>query len=74
MDELKLKLSTRFMRGIVTKIIKKAIVKKLGYQIDIQINELAIENVDGKMYIHANVDAELDNAEFLKIIKDAGMD
>ena len=74
MDELKLRLSTRFMRSIVTKIIKKAIFKKFGYQIDILLNELEVETIDGKVHIHANVDAELDNAEFLKIIKNAGLD
>ena len=74
MDELKLRLSTRFMRNIVTKIIKKAIFKKFGYQVDIQLNELQVETIDGKVHIHANVDAELDNTEFMKIIKNAGLD
>ena len=69
MDELKLKLSTKFMRGIVTKIISKAIYKKFGYQIDIQINDIKLENVDGKIRVHADVDAEMENSEFVKIIE-----
>ena len=35
MDELKMSLSTKFMKGIVTKIISKAILKKTGYNINI---------------------------------------
>lgn len=69
MDELKLKLSTRFMRGIVTKIISKVIFKKFGYQIDIQLNKIEIENIDGRIHLHADVEAEMDSNEFMKIIK-----
>ena len=74
MDELKLKLSTKFMRGIITKIISKAIFKKYGYKIDIMLNEIELENVDGKIRLHADVDAEVTNEDFKKIIKSIGMD
>lgn len=74
MDELKLKLSTRFMRGMVAKLVSKAIFKKFGYQIDIQINEIEIKTEDGKVRLHANVDADVDNDEFKNIIKSIGMD
>ena len=74
MDELKLKLSTKFMRGIVAKLVSKAISKKLGYKIDIQLNDIAIDNEDGKIHLHVNADAEISNEEFLKIIKNIGLD
>ena len=74
MDELKLRLSTKFMRSIVTKLISKAIFNKFGYKIDIQLNKIELENVDGKIYIHADVDAEIDNNEFMKILKGTGLD
>lgn len=74
MDELKLILSTKFMKNIVTKIIAKAIKKKLGYDIDIQINKIAIEAIDGKIHLHADVDAEVDKAEFVEIVKSVGLD
>ena len=73
MDELKLKLSTKFMRGIVTKLISMALYKKFGYQIDIEINEINMETKDGKIRIHADVDAEMDNEECLKLIKTIGI-
>lgn len=69
MDELKLSLSTKFMKGIVTKIISKAILKKTGYNINIQLNEIKLETVDGKVCLHADVDAEINNEDFISIIK-----
>lgn len=74
MDELKLKLSTKFMRGIVTKLISMALFKKFGYQIDIEINEVQVETKDGKIHIHANVDAEMNTDEFGNLIKNIGLE
>ena len=68
MDELKLILSTKFMRGIVTKLISRAIRKKFGYDVKIQLNAVQVETANGKVYLHADVDAEVDNEEFLKIM------
>lgn len=74
MDELKLKLSTKFMRGFVAGLISKAIYKKVGYHVDIDLSEIEIRNDDGKVHIHVNVDAEVNNDDFKKIIKTIGQD
>lgn len=74
MDALKLNLTTKFMKGIVTKLISKAIFKKYGYKIDIVLNEIGVEVVNGKAYIHADVDAEVNNDELMKIVKSIGLD
>lgn len=74
MDALKLNLSTKWMKGIVTKLISKLIYKKCGYHVDIQLNEIGIEVISGKAYIHLDVDAEVDNAELMKIVKSIGLD
>lgn len=68
MDELKLNLSSRLMKGIVTKLISKTIYKKTGYKIDVELNTVTVEVIDGKAYIHADVDAEIDNKELMKIV------
>lgn len=68
MDELKLNLSSKFMRGIVTKLIAKAIYKKTGYKIDVELNSINVEVINGKAHIHADVDAEIDNNELMKIV------
>ena len=74
MDELKLKLSTRFMRGMVAKLVAKTISKKLGYDIDILLNEIEIKTEDGKVKLHLNIDAQMDNEEFKKVVTSIGLD
>ena len=69
MDEMKLKLSTKFMRGMVSKLISKAVYKKLGYKVDIQLNDINVEFIDGETSVHADVDLRLDKEEFTKLIK-----
>ena len=69
MDELKLNLSSKFMRGIVTKLIAKAIYKKTGYKIEVELNSINVEVINGKAHIHADVDAEIDNEELMNIVK-----
>lgn len=69
MDEMKIKLSTKFMKGLIAKILKKVIYQKTGYNIDILLNEIAVQVINGKANIHLDVDAEIDEKEFLKITK-----
>lgn len=70
MDEMKLKLSTIFMRNFVAKIITDAIHKKLGYKVDIQINKLNIEMMDGKLQLRTDIEASTDNSEVINMLKD----
>ena len=74
MDELKLKLSTRFMKTIVANLVSKAIFKKFGYEANIQINEIEIKTEEDKINIHVNLDGKVNNSEFVKIIKSIGLD
>ena len=74
MDEMKLKLSTKFMRGMVSKLIAKALYKKLGYKVDIQLNDINVEFIDGETSIHADVDLRLDKGEFTKLIKSTNLE
>lgn len=74
MDELKLKLSTNFMRGILAKLLVKLISKKFGYNVDIRINAIELKTEDGKIKIHADVDGEVTNEEFKNIVKSIGLD
>ena len=69
MDELKLTLNTRFMRSIVTKLLAKAIYKKIGYRVDIQINEIKAETYDGKVRLHMDVDTEMNSDDLMNALK-----
>ena len=73
MDELKLALSTKFMKGIVTKIIKKAIFKKTGYEVDVQINKIVVNTNDGKVSLHMDAEASVNSEDFVDIIKKSGL-
>ena len=74
MDEMKIKLSTKFMRGIVAKIASKVISNKLGFKPNIKINEIEIEKINGKIHLHLNVDAEITDNDLLKITRLANLE
>lgn len=74
MDEMKLKLSTKFMRGLVAKLIAKFVYKKLGYKINIQLNELDVSVIDGETSINTNVEIKMDSKEFMNLMKTIGSD
>lgn len=72
MDEMKI--VSKFTRGIVSKIVKAALKKKFGYDVDILLNELNVTITDGKTHLHMDVDAELEGSELMKILKNVGVD
>lgn len=76
MDELKLKLkpSTKFMKGIFSKLIARVLDEKLKCHVDIQLNDIELTASDGQIHIHANVDGSTTTGEFMKLIKLAGLD
>jgi len=69
MDEMKLKLSTRFMRGVLAKLISRRVKKVYGYKIDIFFSEIDLDMLDGQTHVHMNVDLDLSSDEFKKIMK-----
>lgn len=73
MDELKLVLSTRFMRTLVTKLIAKAIYKKTGYQLDIQINKIEADTNDSKIRVHLDADVEMNGEDLKNALKSGGL-
>lgn len=74
MDELKLKLSTKLMRGIIGKLISRTLYKKYGYKMDIRINEIEVEMVDEKVRLHINVDTEVNKNDLASVLDSIGLD
>lgn len=68
MDELKLKLQTKFMRRIVANLIGTAIQKKLGCDIDVYLNKIEVVTTEDKIQLHVDVDADMTNGEFAKLV------
>lgn len=67
MDEMKIKLKSTFMRGIVKKLITNSMKKKFGVKPDIELNVLEIERVDNKIHIHINADVELTDMDLMRL-------
>lgn len=74
MDMFMLKLSTKFMKGIVAKVISRNVYKKLGYRIDIQLNDVQIDMIDGDVKIHINADTKMNKTEFDRLVRKIGED
>lgn len=71
MDEMKI--VSKFTTNMMSKLIKMVLRKKLGYNIDILLNEVKASINDGKTHVHLDVDAELDKDELTKILKNIGL-
>lgn len=68
-----MKIGSKFTRTIISKLIKTLLKKKVGYDVDIQLNDFAATIIDGKAHVHVNVDAELEKDELIKILKNVGL-
>lgn len=71
MDEMKIE--SKFMRGIASKFIKKALRNKLGYEVDVQLNGFRTTVLDDKTHAHLDIDLELTREEFDKLMKSIGL-
>lgn len=71
MDEVKI--VSKFARSVISKLVKVVLHKKLGYNVDIQLNDVKATITDGKTHVHLDVDAELSKEELLKILKNIGL-
>lgn len=69
MDMLMIKLSTKFMKGMVAKIIARKVYKKFGYKIDIQLNDVQIDMINGDIKLHIDADGKMNKTEFDRLMK-----
>jgi hypothetical protein len=71
MDEMKI--SSKFTRMLLSKLAKGVLHKKLGYSVDIQLNELNASISDEKAHVHVSIDADMSKEELMKILKKVGL-
>ena len=74
MDEMRVKLRTKFMRNIVSKLIARFIYKKTGYKIDIQLNDLDVFAINGDTTVKLNMEAKIKSDEFEKFMESLDRD
>lgn len=72
MDALKVK--TKFMRSVLSKVIEKLIQKKTGYKVKIQLNEVDVNVTDNNAYIRLNVEGNMSVDELKKFMKMIGVE
>lgn len=68
-----MKIESKFLTGIVSRFVRKAVRDKLGYNVDIQLNGLRTTVIDGKTHVHLDLDAELSEEELNKLLKSIGL-
>ena len=68
MDEMKLNLTTKFMRGVLARIISRKIKKQYGYKIDIHFDEIKLDMFDGHTYARVHMDLNLSSEDFKKLM------
>lgn len=74
MDEMLIKLRTKFMEKVISKSLSNAIQSKFGYKIDIQFKDLEATFNDGEITINADLEVKMDEQEFIRILKSKGLD
>ena len=48
-------------------------LKKFGYDVKLNLNEVKATVVDGKTHVHLDIDADLEKDELTKILKSIGL-
>ena len=74
MDEMKLRLTTTFMKKIAAKLLSRAIYKKTGCKVNIQLNDLDINIMDGDTKISTNIEVNFNSKEFSKLMNAFDLD
>ncbi len=68
-----MKIESKFMTGIVSKIARNVVRSKFGYNVNIQLNGLRTTVIDDKTHIHLDLDVELSKEELNKLLKGIGL-
>ena len=71
MDEMKI--GSMFTKGVISKVLNLVLKKKFGYSADVQLNEFNARVTDGKVHVHLNIDADMSQAELMKILAGVGL-
>ena len=74
MDEMKLRLTTTFMKKIAAKLLSRTIYKKTGCKVNIQLNDLDVNITDGDTKISTNIEVNFNSKEFTKIMNAFDLD
>mgnify|MGYP004470202329 CR=1 FL=1 len=72
MDELKIR--TKLMKGMLSKLISRVILKKTGYKVKIQLNDIDVVINDDVAHVHLDANGEIGITEFKRISQKIGLE
>lgn len=64
-----IKIASTAVKTVLNMILSKIIKRKTGYEIDIKFDDLTFKTIDGRVYLDAKVNAEMDQDEFTRMMK-----
>ena len=68
-----MKIESKWMTGLASRFIKKALCNKFGCNMDVQLNGFRTTVLDDKTHVHLDVDFELTKDELNKLMKSIGL-
>lgn len=71
MDEMKIE--SKFIAKRVSKAIRRFVLKKFGYDVDVILNGFRTTVIDGKTHVHLDIDFEVEKEELDKIMDSIGL-
>lgn len=71
MDEMKIR--SEFLKGIISKIIRKTIKRKTGYDIDFRLDDFKVVNSDEKARVFLSIEADISREQLVQIITKSGL-
>lgn len=73
MDRDEVKITRKFTKDLISKIIRDKLHKKVGYDVEIQLGDIMITQDDDNAHIDLAVSANISRDELLKILTDIGL-
>lgn len=71
MDEMRI--NSKFTRAVISKLLRNTIKKKIGYDIDVDLEQLIITIDEGEAHAHISADVDLSKEEFVKILQNVAL-
>ncbi len=68
-----MKIESKFMRGLASRFVRKAVRDKTGLDVDIQLNGFRTTVLDEKTHVHLDVDLELTKEQLNALTKCIGL-
>lgn len=67
MDEMKIK--SKFLTGIISRLLRRTLTKKLGSDVDLRVNEIGFTCDEGRVHVHLDLDCDAEKEVLAKILK-----